>query len=85
MGRPWVGELLFKFTMNKSTIDTRATAMHLEENLTNLDTYMSTVNSNIDNVNQYVKVNVDRFKARDEPTYDMMVNSLKAYQVSSDG
>ena len=33
-----VGELLFKLMMQNSIIDTRATATHLKENLTNLGT-----------------------------------------------
>ena len=57
-----VGELLFKLMMQKAIIDTRATATHLRENITNLDTYMSTVNSNIEKFNQYVNVNVDGLK-----------------------
>ena len=44
---------------------------------------MSTVNSNIENFNQYVKVNVDGLKARGERTYDLMIEIFKAYQVAS--
>ena len=57
-----VVELLFKLMMQKAIIDTRATATHLRENIINLDTYMSTVNSNIEKFNQYVNVNVDGLK-----------------------
>ena len=54
-----MGEFLFKLMIKNAIIETRATATHLRENLTNLDTYNSTVNSDIENFNQYVKVNVD--------------------------
>ena len=59
-----VGEFILKLMMLKFIIDTRATDNHLRENLTKLDTYMSTVKSDIENFNQCVKVNVDGYKAR---------------------
>ena len=46
---------------------------------------MSTVSSDIENFNQYVKVNVDGLKSGDERTYDLMINLFKAYQVAPDG
>ena len=70
--------------IKNAIIETRATATHLRENLTNLDTYMSTVNLDIENFNNYVKVNVDRLKERGERTDDLIINLLKAYQVASD-
>ena len=84
-GETLVGELLFKLTTKKSIIDTHATATHLQENLTNFGTYMSTVNYNIKNFNQYIKVNVDGLKARGECKDDLIINLFKAYQVASDG
>ena len=80
-----VGELLLKLMMQKTFINTGATYTHRIENLTNLDTYISKVNSDIDNFNQYVKVTVGGLKARGQCTYDLMINLLKAYQVASDG
>ena len=73
-----VGELILKLMMQKSVKDTRATSTYLRENLTNLDTYMSTVNSDIENFNHYVKMNVDGLKARGEQTDDLMINLFKA-------
>ena len=80
-----VSEFLFKLMIQKSVIDKRATSTHLRENLTNLDAYMSTVNSDIENFNQYVQVNVDGLKARGESTHNLIINLFKAYQVASDG
>ena len=80
-----VVELLFKLIMQKAVIDTRAKATYLRYNLTNLDTYMSTVNSDIYNFNQYVKVNVDGLKARGYCTDDFIIYLFKSYQVASDG
>ena len=80
-----MGELLFKFILQKLVINTRAAATYLGYNITNLDTYMSTVNLDIKNSNQYVKVNVDGLKARGDRTDDLMINLFEAYQVASDG
>jgi hypothetical protein len=42
------GIMLFKLLMRKANTDLRATASQPRENLTNLDSYMSTVDSNIE-------------------------------------
>ena len=68
-----VGDLVFKLTMKKVVIDTRETATYLRENLTNLENYMSTVNSDIENFNQYLKVNEDGLKSGGERTDYLMI------------
>ena len=68
-----VGEFLFKLMIQNAIIETKATYTHLRENLTNLDTYMSTVNLDIENFNNDVKVNVDRLKERGERTDDLII------------
>ena len=78
------GSLYFKLLMQKAIVDTRATASHLRENLTNLDSYIGTVNSNIQLFNQYVKVNKDGLRARGESTDDIMINLFKGYLHASD-
>ena len=80
-----MGELLFKLMMQKAVINTKAAAIYPRDSLTNIYTYISTVNLSIKNFNQYVKVNVDGLKARGERTNDLMINLFKAYQVSSKG
>ena len=75
-----MGELIFKLMMQKAVINTRALATYLRENIINMDTYMSTVNLDIKNFNQYVKVNVDGLIARGERTDDLMINLFKTYQ-----
>ena len=42
-----VGELMFKLMIKKAVIETCVTDTHLRENLTKLDTYVFTVNSDI--------------------------------------
>ena len=80
-----VDEFMFKLIVKKSVIDTIATSTYLRENLTNLDIHITTVNSDIEHFNQYVKVNMYGLKARGERTDDLMINLFKAYQVASDG
>ena len=46
---------------------------------------MSTVNLDIENFNQYVKVNMDGLKSRGEKMYDIMISLFKEYQLASDG
>lgn len=78
------GPLLFKLLMQKAVIDTRATASLLRENLSSLDTYMPTVNSNIEDFNKYVKNNYEGLRARGERCDDIMINLFKGYESASD-
>lgn len=78
------GALLFKLLMQKAVIDTRATASFLRENLSSLDTYMSTIKSDIEEFNKYVKMNWEGLKARGERCDDLMINLFKGYQNASD-
>ena len=50
-----------------------------------MHTYISIVNSVIENLNQYVKANVNGLKARGERTDDLIINLFNAYQVTSYG
>ena len=68
-----VSSLLFKLLMAKAIVDTRATTYQLRHNLSNLDNYMSTVNSNIEIFNVYVKNSVEGLKARGEKVDDLVM------------
>ena len=46
---------------------------------------MPTVKSDIENFNQYMKVNMERFKSRGGRTDDLIINLFKAYQVAPNG
>ena len=48
-----MSELLFKLLMQNMVIETRATYFYLRENLTNLETHITTVNTNIQTFNQH--------------------------------
>jgi hypothetical protein len=78
------GIMLFKLLMRKANTDTKATASQLRENLTNLDSYMSTVNSNIELFNQHVNVNRDGPTARGESSGDLTINLFKVYLCVTD-
>jgi hypothetical protein len=76
--------LLFKLLMQKAVINTHETSSLLQESLSNLDTYMSTVKSNIKEFNKYVKVNWEGLKAHSKSCNDLMINLFKGYQNASD-
>jgi hypothetical protein len=76
--------MLFKLLMRKENMDKRVTTSQLRENLTNLDLYMSTVDSNIELFNQHVKVNWDVLTARGESSDDLTINLCKAYLCVTD-
>jgi hypothetical protein len=73
------GVLLFKIIMQKAVIDTRATSSFFRENLTSLDAYITTIDSNIELFNQYVNINRTGLQARGETTDDLIINLFKAY------
>jgi hypothetical protein len=73
------GVLLFKIIMQKAVIDTRATSSFFRENLTSLDAYITTIDSNIELFNQYVNINRAGLQARGETTDDLIINLFKAY------
>jgi hypothetical protein len=78
------GIMLFKLLMRKANTDTRATASQLRENVTNLDSYMSTVDSNIELFNQHVKLNRDGLTARGDASDNLTINQFKAYLCVTD-
>ena len=79
-----VGALLLKTIINRSYVDTRATTMQIRDNLAALDTYMPQVDSNIDQFNNYVKVQIQGLTARGEESLDLLSNLFKGYAAASD-
>ena len=78
------GPLLYKHLMNKAVVDTRATLSHIRENLANLDSYITTVNSNITMFNEYVNQQRIGLQVRGGVTHDLLTNLWKAYTNVSD-
>jgi hypothetical protein len=58
------GPLLLKLILKKVIIDLRATSANLREQLTNLDSYMVSLDCNVELFNQHVKEVVAGLRAR---------------------
>jgi hypothetical protein len=78
------GPLLLKLILKKAVIDSRATSANLREQLTNLDSYMASVDCNVEMFNQHVNEVVVGLLARGESTDELVVNLFKAYRVVGD-
>ena len=76
-----MGELLFKFLMQKKVIFMEDTASHFRENLTNLETYITMVNLQHWDFPKKLKVNMEVLKAMGESTDDLVANLFKAYHM----
>ena len=79
-----VDDMLFKLLMKKSFINTQATDPHLRENLNNLESYTTTVNSNIDTYNEHVKVNAEGLNSRGDMIDDLTKIIFRAYHIALD-
>ena len=69
--------VLFKLLMQKAIMDTCSTTNYLHENLLSLDTSMATINLDIVELNNYVKLNCDGLVVHGEGCDDLMVNLFK--------
>jgi len=78
------GPLLFKILMIKASTDTRATVTFIRLSLTELDTYMTSVSSDIEKFNQYVRQKQQDLLYRGENTQDLYANLFKGYLACSD-
>lgn len=78
------GPLYFKLLMQKANLDNKATTFHLREQLTNLDTYMVTVESNVETFNNHVKKFRAGLRFRGERTDDLLINLFKGYYAAAD-
>ena len=74
------GPLLFQYLLLTITIDTRPTTIYICLALSNLDTYITVVDNDIENFNLYVKEQHNR----GEGSQDLLINIFKAYLVVSD-
>jgi hypothetical protein len=72
------GIMLFKLMIRKANKDTRATASQLWESLADLDSYISTIDSNIELFNHHMKVNREGLTDRGESSDDLIINLFKA-------
>ena len=78
------GVALLKIIIRESHLDTNATTNQIRTKLSSLDTYITTVNSDIGKMNQYVKLLVQSLAARNQTTSDLLINLFKGYGAVSD-
>ncbi len=73
-----------KIIIRKSHLDTNATTNQIRTKLSNIDSYILTVDSYIGKFNQYIKLLVQSLTARNQKTLDLLINLLKGYGAVSD-
>ncbi len=78
------GMALLKLVISESYIDTNATTRVVRERLSNLDTYMVEIKSDVEKFNLYVKDQRNSLDARGQTTDDLLHNLLKGYSAASD-
>jgi hypothetical protein len=78
------GVALLKVIIRESHLDTNATTNSIRTKLSSLDTYITTVDSDIGKFNQYVKSLIQSLTARNQSTTDLMINLFKGYGAVSD-
>ena len=78
------GVALLKVIIRESHLDTNATTNSIRTKFSLLDTYISTVNSDIGKFNQYVNLLLQSLTARNQSTSDLLINLFKGYGAVSD-
>lgn len=78
------GPMLLKVILRESHIDTRATVRHIRAKLSQMATYLPTVNNDIPAFNRYVMELIDDLNARGETTQDLLSNLFEAYKSVND-
>lgn len=78
------GTCLLKVVIGLSYIDTNATTTFIRGRLSSLDTFIRSVDSNIEKFNEHVKNLMDSLNARGEITQDLLANLFKGYEQASD-
>ena len=71
--------LLLEILLQKDIIYTRATAYKIRDNLSSLYTYITRVKSDIEEFNEYSKINYEALIARGEGCNDRISKLLKEY------
>ena len=78
------GPLLLKFLIDATYVDTVATCHLIRGQLGNLDDYMVSIDSNVEQFNIHVKVLIAGLAARGETSSDITINLFKGYKAASD-
>jgi hypothetical protein len=82
------GVTLLKVVIRESAVDTEATSLSIQRDLRRLSTYIVSANSDISQVNMYVRTQLEALRARGEDTTNIekgvFVDLLDAYACASD-
>jgi hypothetical protein len=78
------GSLLLKIIIRESHLDTNATTSSIRTKLSNLDSYIMTIGSDITKFNGYVRLLIDSLAARGETSNDLLTNLFKGYESATD-
>jgi hypothetical protein len=79
-----LGTCLLKVIVMEASIDTNATARRIREKLSDLSSYMVSVDSDVMLYNFHVNQLVINLAARGETTQDLLSNLLKGYKAAAD-
>jgi hypothetical protein len=78
------GTCILKVIIRESYVDTNATTRFIREQLSNLDSLMSTKNSDVSAFNIQVRSLLTSLNARGETTTDLLTHLFKGYKMASD-
>ena len=70
--------------VQKAIVDTRDTSTMFQKNLSILDAYISSINSNVTRFNEYVKLNYGGLKSHSESCDYLMANLFQGYRTDYD-
>ena len=69
--------------VQKAIVDTRYTSTMFQKNLSILDAYISSINSNVNKFNEYVKLNYEGLLYQRERCNNLMANLFVGYRAYS--
>ena len=78
------GNLLLRVMIRESYVDTQATATAIRLKLSNLDSYIASVDHNVNKFNSFVKQQLAALAAHGQTTNDLLTNLFKGYSACSD-
>ena len=78
------GTLFLKVILNSCTVDTFSTVDTIRKRLSNLDSYIGSVDDNIESFNGYVRFQRDALLARGHQSTELLTNLFSAYETVED-
>lgn len=78
------GVPMLKVIIRESDVDTQATTAYIRRQLASLDTYMKTIDSDINKFNLHVRSLIRQLEKRRQTSQDLLTNLFKGYKAASD-